>query len=167
MSVPVAVIALVIAVSMTIAVVVMVVPAALIVVVFVLAVVMAVVVANLSAIFAAVEISLPSAMAAPVSVLTATRERTVVSETWVIGAIDVSTEADGAVEPGSCSEEDSAGKPCWSVIAEWSASIGCIVVVAVGTDWLNSDVDGDLHFGPERCGGKAEKREKGEREKPQ
>jgi len=152
-SVPVAVIALVIAMSMTIAVVVMVVPAALIVVIFVLAVVMAVVVADLSAIFAAMEISLPSPMAAPVSMLTTTRERTVVSKTWVIGAIDVSTEADGAVEPGSRSEEDSAGKPCWSVIAEWSASIGCVVVVAIGTNRLNADVDGDLHFGPERCSG--------------
>jgi hypothetical protein len=177
-SVPVAVIALVIAVSMAIAVVVMVVSAAiavvfiavsaaLIVMVFVLAVVMAIVVADLAAIFAAVEISVPPAMAAPVWALATDGESTVVSEPRVIGAIDISAEADRAMEPGSRSKEDAAGKPSGTVVAERGATIRCVVVVAIRTRRLNADVDGDLYFGPERCSGKAEKREKGEREKPQ
>jgi hypothetical protein len=166
-SVPVAVIALVIAVSVAIAMIFIAVSAALIVMVFVLAVVVAVVVANFTAIFAAMEIPLPPAVTAPVRALAANRESAVISEARVIGAIDISAEADRAVEPGSCSEEDSAGKPCGTVVAERGASIGCVVVIAIGTDRLNADVDRDLHFGPERCSGKAEKREKGEREKPQ
>jgi len=152
-SVPVAVIAFVIAVSVAIAVFFAVVSAAMIVVVFVLAVVMAIVMADLTTIFAAMEISLPSAMATPVCVLAANGEPAMVAEARIVGAINISAEADGAVEPWSRSEEDSAGKPCWSVIAERCATIGSVVVIAIGTNRLNADVDGDLHFGPERCSG--------------
>lgn len=162
-------IALVVAVTVTVAVavVVMIVSAAMIVVVFVLAVVMAIVVANFTTVFAAVEIPLPSAVTAPVRALAANGEPAMVAETRIIGAINVSAEADRPVEPGSRSEEDSATKPCGTVVAEGGATVRRIVVIAIRTSRFNANVDGDLYFGPERCSGKAEKREEGEREKPQ
>ena len=133
---------------------------AVVIVVFVMAIVMAVVMADFFAVFAGVEIPFPAAVASPVGMLAANREPAVVAETRVVCAIDISPETDRAVEPRARSEEDSAGKPCWSVIAERGATIGRVVVIAVWADRLNADVDGDLYFGLEGRGREAEKREK-------
>src|SRR4051794_41032178 len=119
MAMPVAVIAFVV----TAAVILVIVAFAVAVVIFVLAVVMAVVVADFTAIFAAMEIPLPTAMTAPVSVLAATGERAMIAETRVVGAIDIAAESDRTVEPRTCSEEDSAGEPCGTVVAERGASV--------------------------------------------
>jgi hypothetical protein len=144
----------------TMAMVIAIVAAAVVAVVFVLAVVMAVVMADFFAVFAGVEIPFPAAVASPVGMLAPNREPAVVAETRVVCAIDISPETDRAVEPRARSEEDSAGKPCWSVIAERGATIGRVVVIAVWADRLNADVDGDLYFGLEGRGREAEKREK-------
>jgi len=173
-SVTVVVIAMIMAVSIvvtsfvvTAAVVFIIVTSAVIFVLFVLAVMMAIVVAKFTAVFAAVEISLPPAMMAPVSVLTANGESTVVAEARVVGTVDVAAEANRTVEPGARSEEDSAGKPCGAVVAEGGASIGGVVVVPVGACGLDADVYGDLYFGFESGGREAERRQKSERQKPQ
>jgi len=133
---------------------------AVIVVIFVLAVMMAVVVANFLAVFTGVEAPFPSAMATPVGALAPTGERAVISESWIIRAIDIAAESDRTAEPRAGSEEDATGEPCGSVIAEGSAIVGRVVEVPVGADRFNADVDRDLHFGPECSGRQAEKREK-------
>jgi len=161
------VIAFIVAVSVSVSAVVVIVASAVIVVIFILAVVVAVVVANFFPIFAGVKISLPAAMTAPVSVFAATREWAVVAEARIVRAIDVAAESQGPMEPGTSSEEDSTGKPGRPVIAERGASIGRVVVVAVRAGGLDAYVDGYLYFGLERCSRQADKREKGEREKPQ
>jgi hypothetical protein len=131
---------------------------AVIVVIFDLAVVVAVIVANFLAIFAAMEIPFPSAMPAPVSVLAANGELAMVAEVRIIGAVDVAAETDGAVEPGTGSEEHSAGEPGGSVITKWGASIGGVVEVPIWAYGLNTDVDGDLYFCFEGRSREAEKR---------
>jgi hypothetical protein len=138
------VIALIVAVSVSVSAVVVIVASAVIVVIFILAVVVAVVVANFFAIFAGVEVPLPAAMTAPVGVFAADREWAVVAEARIVRAIDVAAESQGPVKPGTGSEEDSTGKPGRSVIAERSASIGRVVVIAVRAGRLDADVDGDL-----------------------
>jgi len=153
----------VIIVVVTMAMVVVIVASAVFVVILVLPVMMAVVVANFVAIFAAVEVPFPSAVATPVSVLAADRVWTVITEARIVGAVDVAAEPDGSVEPWTSTEEDSAGKPGWTVVAEGGAVVWRVIVVAVWTDGFNADVDGNLYFGSEggtRC---AEKREKDER----
>jgi hypothetical protein len=166
-SMSVAVIALVIAVSVAIAAVVAIMSTAVIAVVFVLAVVMAIVVADLPAIFAAMEISLPSAVTAPVCVLAADREPAMVAEARIVGAINVSAEADRPMEPRSCTEEDSAAEPSRSVIAEGSAVVWRVIVVAVWAGRLRANVDGDLYLGFEDGRGGADEREESRREKPE
>jgi hypothetical protein len=136
-----------------------------IVVISVLAVVMSIVVSNFFAVFMTTELLFPSVVAAPVGALAADGEPTVVTEARIIGAIDVSAEAYRAVEPGACSEEDSACKPRWSVVAKWSASIRRVVEVAIWTKGLGTYIDGDLYLGLESGRGKAEKRDEGRREK--
>ena len=110
-------------------------------VVLVLAIVMAVIVADLFAIFARVEIPFPSAMASPIGALATDGEWAVVAEAWIICAVVVPTEANWAVEPWTGSEEDSAGEPCWAVVAEGGAVVRCVVVIAVRTNWFHTDVD--------------------------
>lgn len=139
---------------------------AVVIVVFVLAVVVAVVMADFLAIFAAVEVSLPTAMTSPVSMLAANGERAVITEARIVCAVNVTAEAYRSVKPGAGSEEDSAGKPRRSVIAERGASIGCVVVIAVGANGLDSDIDGDLYLSFRNGGREAEERENGKREKP-
>ena len=140
-------IVVIMAVSIAMSVVVVIVASAMVAVVFVLTVVVAIVVPDFFAIFAGMEVSLPAAMTAPVSVLAANGERAVVAEARIVSAIDITAEANRAVEPRAGSEKDPAGKPSWSVVAERRAPIGCVVVVAVGADRLSADVDGDLYFG--------------------
>ena len=150
----------------TMAMVIAIVAAAVVAVVFVLAVVMAVVMADFFAIFVAVKAFFPTAMATPVCMFAADWVGTMVAEARVIGAVDIAAKSDGSVEPGTCSEEDSAREPCGAVIAKRGTSVGGIVVVAVRTDRLDTDVDGNLHLSPGGSGREAEKREKGKREKP-
>ena len=126
--------------------VVVIVASAVITMVFVLAVMMAVVMANLFAVFTGVEIPFPAAMTAPVGVLAAYREWAVIAEARIVGAVDVTAETHGTVKPRTCSEEDSATKPSWSVVAKWCAPIGCVIEVAIGADWLDANVDCDLYF---------------------
>jgi len=158
---------LVVIVAASVATIPFVVTTAVLVVIFILAVVVAVVMANFFAIFAGVEVSLPSAMTAPVSVLAAHGERSVIAEARIVSTVNVPAEADRAMEPGTGSEEDSTRKPRGTVIPERGASIGCVVVVAVRADRLDADVDGDLNFGLEGRSREAEKRQKRKREKPQ
>jgi len=139
---------------------------AVVIVVFVMAIVMAVVMADFFAIFVAVKAFFPTAMATPVCMFAADWVGTMVAEARVIGAVDIAAKSDGSVEPGTCSEEDSAREPCGAVIAKRGTSVGGIVVVAVRTDRLDTDVDGNLHLSPGGSGREAEKREKGKREKP-
>lgn len=139
---------------------------AVVIVVFVMAIVMAVVMADFFAIFVAVKAFFPTAMATPVCMFAADWVGTMVAEARVIGAVDIAAKSDGSVEPGPCSEEDSAREPCGAVIAKRGTSVGGIVVVAVRTDRLDTDVDGNLHLSPGGSGREAEKREKGKREKP-
>jgi hypothetical protein len=151
----------------TVAAIFMTVTSAVVVVVFVLAVVMAVIMANFFAILTSVKVSFPAAMAAPVGVLTSNGERTVVAEARIVGAIDVAAKADRPMEPGSGSDEDSTGEPCWPVIAEGGASIGRVIEVAIGANGLDADVDGDLYFGFESGSRETEKHKKAKREKPE
>ena len=151
----------------TVAAIFMTVTSAVVVVVFVLAVVMAVIMANFFAILTSVKVSFPAAMATPVDVLTSNGERTVVAEARIVDAIDVAAKADRPMEPGSGSDEDSTGEPCWPVIAEGGASIGRVIEVAIGANGLDADVDGDLYFGFESGSRETEKHKKAKREKPE
>ena len=160
-------IVVIMAVSIAMSVVVVIVASAMVAVVFVLTVVVAIVVTDLFAIFAGMEVSLPAAMTTPVSVLAANGERAVVAEARIVGAIDVAAKADRPMEPGSGSDEDSTGEPCWPVIAEGGASIGRVIEVAIGANGLDADVDGDLYFGFESGSRETEKHKKAKREKPE
>ena len=148
----VAVIASIFVVPVAVAVVTFVTASTAIVMILVLPVMMAVIVADLFAIFARVEIPFPSAMASPIGALATDGEWAVVAEAWIICAVVVPTEANWAVEPWTGSEEDSAGEPCWAVVAEGGAVVRCVVVIAVRTNWFHTDVDGDLYFGSESGG---------------
>lgn len=145
----------VVAVSVTVVVIAFVVPVAVIIaivsatmiaVVLVLAVVVAVIVAVLFAIFVAAELPFPAAMASPVGVLSANGKWAVIAEPRIEVTIDVTAESDGTVEPGTSSEKHSAAEPCGSVVAEGSAAVRRVVVVAVRADGLDTDVHRNLYF---------------------
>lgn len=142
-----------VSIAIAMAVVVVIVASPVITMVFVLAVMMAVVMADFFAVFTGVEGSFPAAMTAPVCMLAAYGVRAVIAEARIVGAIDISAETYRTVEPGSRSEEDSAVKPCGTVVAERGATIGSVVVVAIRAKRLGAYVDRDLYFGPERCSG--------------
>lgn len=166
MSVAVVVVVVTVSIAVGIPMIIVIVTASVIVVVFVLAVMVAVVVADFFAVLMTAELLLPSTVTGPVGVLAANRERAVVAEAWIVSAVDVATEADGSVEPWTCSEEDSAAEPGWSVVAEGSAIVRSVVVVAVRADRLGADVDRDVDLSFQRGFAEAEKREESEREKP-
>jgi hypothetical protein len=73
--------------------------------------------------------------------------RTSVTVTRIVAVIDVTIESAGTVEPGTSSDEESAGKPVWPIVAVGGAVVGCIVEVPVGTDRGHSNVDGNLRGG--------------------
>jgi len=125
---------------------------AAIVVVLVVPVVVAIVMAKFFAIFATVEVPLPSAMATPVGVFATDRKRTVIAEARIIGSVNVTAESDRTMEPGTGPKKDSASEPSWAVVAERSAVIRGVIVVAVRTNRLGADVDGDLHLGSDSYG---------------
>ena len=140
------VVAVAIAMIPSIVIVAMSVALAMIVVIFELTVVVAVVMPVFLAVFAAAEVLLPSTMTSPVGVLTAYGVWAVIAEMRIVAAIDIAAKPNWTVEPGSRAEEDSAGKPGRRVVAERRAPVRCVVVVAVGANRLDSDIDGDLCF---------------------
>jgi hypothetical protein len=54
--------------------------------------------------------------------------------------------------PWAHTQENAVVEVAWSVEADWSAGVGRIVVVAVGTNRWNTDIDDDLRFGRWRDG---------------
>ena len=125
---------------------------AMIVVIFVLTVVIAVVVAELLAVFVTTELPFPAAMTAPVGMLATHRVWAMIAESRIKGAVDVAAEANGAMKPWAGTEENAASEPGRTVVAERSAVIRRVVVVAVWADWFCADVHRDLYLGPEGGG---------------
>ena len=58
--------------------------------------------------------------------------------------IDVATEVAGAMKPWTCTNEDSACKPFWAVVAGRSTTIRSDVIVAIGTFRGDTDIDAYL-----------------------
>lgn len=85
------------------------------------------------------------------SLLSAARQRTVVTLTGVIAVVHVAEEAAPAVEPGTSSNEDSAGEPVGPVVAVGRAFVGFVVEVPIGANGGHANFDGDLGR-PGGCG---------------
>jgi hypothetical protein len=112
-------------------------------VVFVLAVVMAVIVPVLFAHFIAVKLSFPTYVPSPIGSFTTVGVNAPISKPRVVSVIHISVEALGAMEPGTCTDEDSADKPLRPVIAERRTTIWRIVEITVRADWGYRDRDRD------------------------
>jgi hypothetical protein len=65
----------------------------------------------------------------------------------VVMGVDVPMEVRGAVEPGACSDEDSAGEPLRAVVAVRGAVIGRSFIVAVRACGSYADAYADLGVG--------------------
>jgi len=83
------------------------------------------------------------------------RHRSVITVVRIVAVIDVAIEAMRTVEPGTCSEEHSAHKPVWAVVAIRRAIIRRVVEVTVGAYGRGSDADSHLR---RRRGGPAHHR---------
>jgi hypothetical protein len=74
----------------------------------------------------------------------------VVAMMRVIAIIDVAVPAMRAVEPWTCTQEDSAGEPFWTVVAIGTAVVRSVVVVSVGADgcrsYIHTEAERDLSF---------------------
>jgi len=68
----------------------------------------------------------------------------------VIAIIDVAVPAMRAVEPWTCTQEDSAGEPFWTVVAIGTAVVRSVVIVSVGADgcrsYIHTEAERDLSF---------------------
>ena len=130
---------IVVAVSMAIAVV---------IIVFVLSVVVAVIVLIFCPIFVAAELLVPAAVPAPISMLSAHRQRSTIAEVRIEVVIHISLEANRPVKPGSCTNKDAAREPLRTVITERRARIWSVVEIAVRArgSHANPDSDVDLSF---------------------
>ena len=73
--------------------------------------------------------------------------------------IHVPTEVSGAMKPRADSNENTARKPFWPVIAIGSAIVGRGVIVTVGTVRGNSNADGYLSL---CCGGRYHEADRGD-----
>jgi len=81
------------------------------------------------------------------SLLSTTGDWAIVAIVRVKAVIDVAMKAVGTVEPGTGSDEYSAEKPVWAIVAVGGAVIGCVVKVAVGAIGGYSNVDADANLG--------------------
>lgn len=115
--------------------------------VLVLTIMIAVIVANFVVVFVAVELSLPTYVAAPVSVFAAPGERAVIAVVGIEVVVDVAVKAYRSAEPGSRANEYAARKPLRAVIAEGRALVRRVVEIAIRADRCNSDADRDLRSG--------------------
>lgn len=74
----------------------------------------------------------------------------VVAMMRVIAIIDVAVPAMRAVEPWTCTQEDSAGEPFWTVVAIGTAVVRSVVVVSVGAygglSYIHTEAERDLSF---------------------
>ena len=113
-------------------------------VLLVLAVMVPVVVPHFHAAIVAVPVLFPTGMPSPVCAFSAPRKRTMVSKTWIIGAIDISVKAYRPMKPRPGAEEHASREPLRPVIAKRGARIRCIVEVAIGTHWRHANADADL-----------------------
>jgi hypothetical protein len=84
------------------------------------------------------------------TLLTATRQRTVVTVMRVKAVIDMAIKAVRAVEPRAGSKEDPADKPVRSIVAVGRTIVRSVVEVAVGANGRHSDADSNLRR-PQRC----------------
>ena len=74
----------------------------------------------------------------------AIRRRSSVAMAGIIAVVDMAVEVAGAAEPVPGADEHAVIEPIGPVVAVGRAVIGSVVVVAVGTDRLDTEVDGDL-----------------------
>ncbi len=72
------------------------------------------------------------------------RHRAFIAMLWMETIVHMAAEVGRAVKPWAGADEDSAHKPFWAVIAVGSAGIWRDVIVTVGTNRSDSNVDGDL-----------------------
>jgi hypothetical protein len=80
------------------------------------------------------------------AVFSVRRQSTMIPMMRIVMIIHISVETAWTVEPWTGSDEDSAAKPLWPVVAIGSASIRGIVEIAVGADGCCTNGDGDLGF---------------------
>jgi hypothetical protein len=74
----------------------------------------------------------------------AARHRSSVAVAGIIAVVDMAVEVAGAAEPAAGADEHAVVEPIGPVVAVGRAVIWSVVVVAVGTDRLDTEVDGDL-----------------------
>jgi len=74
----------------------------------------------------------------------ALRVRSMVAVAGVKAVVDMAVEVAGAAEPAAGADEHAVVEPIGPVVAVGRAVVGSVVVVAVGADGLDTEVDGDL-----------------------
>ena len=77
-------------------------------------------------------------------VFAAMRIRALVSMMRVIAVIDMSAKVACAMKPWAGAHEDPAAKPLRSIVAIGSASVRCVVIIAVGASRSRSYLYGNL-----------------------
>lgn len=107
------------------------------------AVMVSVAVPILIASFCAPKVVFPVMVAVPVGPFAAVRHRSPVAVAAIEAAIHVPVEVIGPMEPRPRTDKQAAIKPLRAVVAEWSAVVGCVVVVAVGACRLATDIDAE------------------------
>lgn len=78
--------------------------------------------------------------------LSALRQRSVVSVMRVITIVDVTVKSCMAVKPRTCTDKDTAHKPVGSIVSIRCAVIRCIVKVTIGANRRHSDANHNLRF---------------------
>ena len=74
----------------------------------------------------------------------ATRQRANVSVMRIEAVVDMADKAVRSMEPGASSNKHAANKPVRTVVAIGRTVVRSIVKVSIGTDWRNSNVNGNL-----------------------
>lgn len=120
---------------------------AMVAVILVLAVVVAVIVAIFVVEFVSAEVLFPALMPSPIGMFTVLRERAAISEARIVVVVDVATESDRPVKPGSRPDEYPAHKPLRAVVAKRRALIGRVIEVAIRTNRCDTNVYSDLRGG--------------------
>jgi hypothetical protein len=76
--------------------------------------------------------------------LSTLRMWTNVAVTWIEAVINVAAEIARAMEPRAGSDEHAVGEPLGTIVSIWSAVVWGELIVAIRTNRLWSDIDGDL-----------------------
>ena len=72
------------------------------------------------------------------------RIRTVIAVAWIVMVVYISMKVTGTMEPSACTDEDAVVEPLRAVIAIRRATVGSIIVIAVGADRRAPELNRDL-----------------------